>query len=188
VGKGVPAALMMSAARASLRAHAEEGHAVHETLGRVNRDLCRDTRPEEFATIWYGVIDAEAMALEYASAGHDKPILVRPDPARARLIDIPGHGMVAGVDDSQSYALYRQELRAGDVLVVFTDGVTDAMNFEGKRFGRKRLTESIVRQLEEMPDSSAGRVLDAIFRGVRGFTGLASRTDDRTVVVVRIVG
>jgi len=187
VGKGVPAALMMSAVRASLRAHADEGHPVDETLERVNRDLCRDTRQEEFATIWYGLIDPEAGSLEYASAGHDTPLLIRPGEGGPRLVDLPGHGMVAGVDDTERYERFGHELLRGDVLVVFTDGVTDAMNFNGERFGRARLVDAVIRELDTSIESSAACVLDAIFREVRSYTGIAPRTDDRTVVVIRLV-
>ena len=187
VGKGVAAALLMAAVRASLRAHADEGHPVNEVIDRVNRDLCRDTRPEEFATIWYAQADPASLTLSYAAAGHDPPILARISASgQPELIGVTGGGLIAGVDPDQVYESYSLQLQPGDVLVAYTDGVTDALDFTGARFTRDRLRQAIARSLTDQPDGCAADVLDAIFRELRGFTGLAPRTDDRTVVVLRV--
>ena len=193
VGKGVPAALLMSAVRASLRAHADEGYEVHQVLDRVNRDICRDTRPEEFATIWYAKANPTSLMLAYASAGHDVPILAKPHPGRATEIRrVEGGGLIAGVDPAHRYETMSVQLEAGDVLVMFTDGVTDALDFGGNRFGRNRLIGAIATALSDQstcaatPACTAADVLDRIFRDLRSYTGLAPRTDDRTVIVLRV--
>jgi phosphoserine phosphatase RsbU/P len=187
VGKGVPAALLMSAVRASLRAHADEGYEVQHVLDRVNRDLCRDTRPEEFATIWYAKADPKTLTLAFACAGHDPPILAKPQPdGRTLISQITGGGLIAGVDPAHRYEALSLALKPGEVLVMYTDGVTDALDFDGNRFGRPRLMAAIESAMNEQPGCAAADVLDRIFRDLRSYTGLAPRTDDRTVIVLRV--
>ena len=125
--------------------------------------------------------------LSYAAAGHDPPILARSNAGgQPDLINVAGGGLIAGIDPDQVYESYSLQLQPGDVLVAYTDGVTDALDFTGARFTRDRLRRAIACSLTDQPDGCAADVLDAIFRELRGFTGLAPRTDDRTVVVLRV--
>jgi sigma-B regulation protein RsbU (phosphoserine phosphatase) len=190
VGKGFPAALLMSSVRASLRAHAQDIYHIDEVLSRVNKALCRDTLDNEFATAWYGVADPTNLRLTYCGAGHDWPLLVRVPKDRAvedkDVQRLTADGMALGIDPSQKYPKGMVQLAHGDVLVAFTDGLHDATNFEGKRFGGTRLRRSLLELLAAEPKASAARIVDHVIAQVRQHAGLSGRSDDITVVVLRV--
>jgi sigma-B regulation protein RsbU (phosphoserine phosphatase) len=190
VGKGVAAALLMSAVRASLRAHVENVYDLDDVLGRVNRAMCADTLDNEFATLWYGVLDPGTHRLTYTSAGHDPPFVVRRSPDRPASHDdvhpLAVGGLVLGIDPAQAYPKFVHDLRPGDVLIALTDGVADARNFENEKFGWNRIVESVLATINEKPDASAGHILEQVFWTVRQFVGLRRQVDDETLVVLRI--
>lgn len=193
VGKGVPAALLMSAVRASLRAHAQDVYDLSEVLSRVNAALAADTRDDEFATLWYGVADPVALRLTYCNAGHNPPLLVRPPaggtpPTVANVFELAEGGMALGIDLAHRYTAGLCQLAPGDLLVAYTDGLVDAATFSGRRFGKPALLDAILGLMANEPAASAARVLDHIFWHLRQFTGLRTRTDDVTVVVLRVRG
>lgn len=184
-GKGVPAAMLMSLARASFRAHAERGLSPHDVVARVNRDMCRDTLVSEFATIWYGVLDPATGSLEFASAGHEPPMIVR---TAGPTEDLPIGGLAAGIEPEARYTTESARLAPGDVLVTFTDGVPDVMSFEGKRFGKARLRAVLEQGRDEDRGASAADIMDRVFRELRQFGGLRIRPDDTTLLIVRYPG
>lgn len=190
VGKGVAAALLMAAVRASLRAHAQEVYDLDAVVSRVNQALCRDTLDNEFATLWYGVLDPASLRLTYCCAGHEPPIVIRVPkhrpPNTADMDELSLGGMVVGIDRSQRYQRAVYDLQDRDVLVAYTDGLTDAANFERKKFGKKRVRETLLSILAAEPDAPASRILDLLHWEVRKFTGLSNRADDETIVVMRI--
>ncbi|MEM7755050.1 MAG: GAF domain-containing SpoIIE family protein phosphatase [Planctomycetota bacterium] len=190
VGKGVAAALLMSAVRASLRAHVQNVYDIDEVMARVNRAMCADTLDNEFATLWYGTIDPNTRVLTYASAGHDPPFIVRSHPGKP-----PTHesvhplgigGLVLGIDPEQDYHRFIHKLEPGDVLIALTDGITDARNFDNERFGWTRLVQSVIETLTETPSASAAHILEQVFWNLRRFAGLRKQVDDETLVVLRI--
>jgi phosphoserine phosphatase RsbU/P len=189
VGKGIAAALLMSAVRASLRAHAQGVYDLDEVISRVNIALCRDTLDNEFATLWYGVLDPVKLRLTYCSAGHEPPIVVRvPEhraPGPADIDELSVGGMVVGIDRSQRYQRAVYDMHAGDVLVAYTDGVVDTVNFGREKFGKKRLRACLLEILKQEPKASANRIAEHIRWCLRQFAGLAQRPDDETIVVVR---
>jgi len=184
VGKGVAAALLMSHVRASLLAHVSQDPSPSAVLARVNDDLCRDSLPNEFVTLWYGVADPRTRELVYASAGHDPPIMVCG--ATGEAAELPTSGMLAGVLPGQSFPEGRRRLEAGDTLVVFTDGLSDARNFDGQRYGRGRLTEAVTRFLAGNPGATARELVHEALWSIRRFAGLAEMPDDQTVVALRV--
>ncbi|MBS0197250.1 MAG: SpoIIE family protein phosphatase [Planctomycetes bacterium] len=192
VGKGIAAALLMASVRASLRAHVQEVYDLDEVVSRVNVALCNDTRDNEFASLWYGVIDPVKLRLTYCSGGHEPPLVVRVPqhraPTSADMDELSVGGMVVGVDPSQRYQRAVFDLRPRDVLVAYTDGMTDATNFTGEKFGKKRLRASVLKALSEKPNGTAAELVERILWDMRQFTGLAQRTDDKTLVVVRVLG
>ena len=94
--------------------------------------------------------------------------------------------MVVGVIPGERYTMNEIPLQPNDVLIAFTDGITDAADFENQRFGKGRLLDSAMGLLAENPDASANDVLERVFWSMRQFSGLASQADDETLVVVRI--
>ncbi len=191
VGKGIAAALLMSSVRASLRAHVQEVYDLDEVVARVNVALCKDTRDNEFASIWYGVIDPVKGRLTYCSGGHEPPFVVRvPNhraPTSADIDELSVGGMVVGVDPSQRYQRAVFDLRPNDLIVAFTDGITDAQNFANEKFGKKRLRSAVLRALAEKPSASASEIVERILWEVRQFCGLTPRIDDKTLVVVKVL-
>ena len=178
VGSGVPAALMMASVRSALRSHAHSIYEINEVMAQVNRHLFRDTLISEFATLCYGVFSPDGGRFTYCNAGHEPPLLLRADEFRRLEVG----GMVIGVSAEATFDKEMIDLQPGDILVFVTDGVTEALNFQGEQFGRPRLRESILRYRREDARSMANQVL----WDVRRFTGLARQTDDLTVVVAKV--
>lgn len=191
VGKGIAAALLMSSVRASLRAHVQEVYDIDEVVSRVNVALCKDTRDNEFASLWYGVLDPVKRRLTYCSGGHEPPFVVRVPshraPTSADIDELSVGGMVVGVDPSQRYQRAVFDLRPNDVLVGYTDGITDAQNFAGENFGKKRLRNAVLRALAEKATASASEIVERILWEVRQFCGLTPRIDDKTLLVVKLL-
>jgi sigma-B regulation protein RsbU (phosphoserine phosphatase) len=190
VGKGVAAALLMSAVRAAIRAHAQDLYHIDEVLSRTNKALVADTLDNEFATVWYGVADPQSLRLTYCGAGHDWPLLVRVP--RDRPVEdkdvqrLTADGMALGIDPVQKYPKGMFQLELGDVLVTYTDGLHDAQNFDGKRYGGTRLRKALVELLAAEPKATAARIVEHVIAKVRQHTGLNRRIDDITVVVMRV--
>ncbi len=190
VGKGVAAALLMSHVRASLRAHARDLYDLDEIIARTNQALCRDTMLNEFATVFYGVIDPYSLRMTYCNAGHDLPLISHrgADGARseANMSELSAGGMVVGVEESQRYQRGSVDLQAGDVLIAFSDGLPDTLDFEGRKFTSARVRRSLIDTLTKEPDASAERICRRILWDTHRFAGLKEQTDDTTLVVVRV--
>lgn len=178
VGKGVAASLLMASVRASLRAYAQDVYDLDEVIARVNTALCRDTLDNEFVTLWYGTLDAMTLRLTYCNAGHEPALLLRDD--RIHLLD--AGGMIIGVDRTQTYEKGLVDLRPGDLLLLFTDGLVDAFNHQGERFGRRRIEMA----LRAAAQKNASDGLNHILWEMRNFTGLRRASDDTTVVLIKV--
>lgn len=190
VGKGVPAALLMSAIRATLRAHTHNITDVDEVMALANQALCRDSLLNEFATVFLGVIDPKTLRLGYCNAGHEPPLVIRVPkhraPTRADIDELPSGGMVLGVDPSQRYQQGVYDLQPGDVLFIYSDGLPDAMNFDAERFNKRRVRKALLNILTLDPNASADRIATHLLWERRRFTGLAHQTDDTTILVARV--
>ncbi len=185
VGHGIAAALMMASVRGSLRAFADSGRrTVPEIVGRVNRAMCRDTQQSEFATLWYAHLDPDRRVLHYCSAGHEPPVLLGADGSVKSVLD--DGGMVVGVEPTHFYDAAEIELNPGDVLVAFTDGLTERQNFQRRAFGRSRLVEAVQRAVRAEPAPTASEIVEHVFWSIRQFAGLQSTRDDETLLVVRV--
>ena len=178
MGKGIPAALMMASIRSALRAQADQIYDLDRMIGRVNRLVCRDTLPGEFATLFYGVLAPDGSRLTFCNAGHDPPLLLRGDD----FIELTTGGMVLGVMPDIVYERGLVELRPGDLVVLATDGVTTALDFEDRAYGRERLRASILRHR----NLAAPQLASQLLWDVRRFVGLADQADDTTLVVVKV--
>ncbi|MEM1423298.1 MAG: GAF domain-containing SpoIIE family protein phosphatase [Planctomycetota bacterium] len=187
VGKGVPAALMMASLRASLRAHAADMYHLDDAIARVNRDLSEYTLLNEFATLFYGVINHDTLRLTYCNAGHEPPyVLRRGAGGGVRLHALDVGGLVVGIDPDASYKRGVFDLAQGDIILSCTDGVTEAMNPAGELFGRERLREEVVAFANEHPEPSAQSLVDHLLWCVRRFVGVEAEGDDITILAVRV--
>lgn len=191
-GKGVPAALLMAAVRSSVRAFAADLYHVDDIMTRTNKAMARDTMPNEFATVFYGVLDPQTLRLTYCNAGHDPPLLLRATPGRtptdADLFELRAGGMAIGIDAGQEYERGMFDLHKGDTLLAYTDGIVDARNFVGQKFGRVRLRRAIVDFLAANAEATAKALTDHVIWEVRRFVGLNPAIDDETLVVLRVRG
>jgi sigma-B regulation protein RsbU (phosphoserine phosphatase) len=189
VGKGVPAALLMSAVRATLRAHATDVYDINQVISRVNVALSRDTRDNEFATVFFGVIDPATLRLTYCNAGHDLPVVVRQSASGGdfEVFRLDIGGMAVGIDETQEYQRAIFHLHRGDLLLAYTDGVTDARNFADEKYGVPRLMDCVTTMLSDQPGATADHIVNHILWDVRRFTGLRPAVDDITLVAVRMV-
>jgi sigma-B regulation protein RsbU (phosphoserine phosphatase) len=178
VGKGLPAALLMASVRAALRSYAPRTPDVEGVVARVNRDMFRDTLSSEFATLVYGVFSADGNTFAYCNAGHNPPLLFRDD----RFTELTVGGLVIGVQPAETFQPAAVPLKPDDTLVMVTDGVTEAMDFEGRSYGRDRLLSSIRRHQA----LDAQQLAQQLLWDVRRFAGLAEQSDDITIVVVKV--
>jgi serine phosphatase RsbU (regulator of sigma subunit) len=179
VGKGVRASLLMSSVRASLRGHAVNVYEMSLVLDKVNRDLCADSLVSDFATMCYGVLDVDDRRFTYANAGHAPPMLVRD----GKLMQMEGGGCLLGVDPSAHYEHQLLMFQPGDVVLMYTDGLTDAMNFEEECFGRQRIEESLLEAVGQ--GFTAEQIVKHVVWNMRKFAGLTPRFDDTTLVAIR---
>jgi len=179
VGKGVPASLMMASLRSALRTYAEGIYDLAQVMARANRHLYRDTLTGEFATAFYGVVAPDARRLTYCNAGHDPPLLFRD--GRFETLEVGGTAL--GILPNEQYDKGLLHLRPGDILVFYTDGLTEAMNFQDQQFTTARLRKSILRYQH----LDAQQLAHQLLWDVRRFIGLADRTDDITIVTVKVL-
>jgi sigma-B regulation protein RsbU (phosphoserine phosphatase) len=177
-GKGIPASLLMSTVRGALRAAADYCAEPGQLVTRLNRLLCHATLPNEFVTLHLLALDADARRLTYCNAGHEPLLVLR----NGQVIEAGAGDLVLGVDPAAVYQEHALELRAGDFLLLYTDGAIEARNFADEQFGRPRLHESLRAYGHLAPQ----QVLNNIVWDVRRFVGLAEQADDLTLVGLRI--
>ena len=180
-GKGVRASLLMASIRASLRAHISNIFDMSQVISAVNRDLCSDTQVGDFATLFYGVMDMRNRRFTYINAGHLPPLLLRG--TEVQLLST--RGALLGVDMRGQWPKVSIDIRSGDVLLAFTDGLTEAFNFEDEPFGRQRVQKAAVFAVSN-GQGADGVVKHALWE-MRRFTGLQNRCDDLTIVGVRVL-
>ncbi len=181
-GKGMPAALLMSNLQATLRGQTmmlESGP--KECIGRSNQLIFRSTDLDKFATLFYGIIDNKSNHLIYTNAGHDIPFLLRGDRECSRLTT---GGIVVGFVEKYSYDQDRVSFNTGDLLLLYSDGLTEAMNVDEEEFGEQRLYEVV----QKNRDLSAAELIQVIMKNVFDFSSESTQMDDMTVVVVKRTG
>ena len=176
VGKGLPAALLMSNFQAALKSLALEELSPQVVCARLNRLLTANTPLHKFVTAFYGVIDVQEHTLVFTNAGHNAPLLLRKNANCERL---ECGGSVLGVFDDAAYNEGAVKLESADRLVLFTDGLTEAMNEQGELFGEEGLLEL----LREHQHLEALDLQQTIFNVAREFCGNAFH-DDATLMVM----
>jgi sigma-B regulation protein RsbU (phosphoserine phosphatase) len=176
-GKGVPASLIMASVRAALRAQVDNVYYLYEIIRRLNLMLCRDTKPQEFVSLFYGVLDTRTRRLTYCDAGHPPPVLLRDGVAR----ELESLNVVLGIDPAGEFSQSVLHLQTGDRLLLYTDGLTDAMNFDKQMFGKQRSIDAFVK-----PAANAESVASNILWDLRRFVGLAPRNDDVTLITLQV--
>jgi sigma-B regulation protein RsbU (phosphoserine phosphatase) len=177
-GKGVPAALLMSNVQASLRAFCNGRRPIPEALHHVNQSVMRTAAGiGKFVTMFYGELDIEKGVLRYTNAGHNYPLIRRRDGC---LVELNVGGLPIGIMEAAAYQEAEVPLEIGDSLLLFSDGISEALDARGQEFGDERLRELWKRHGARPPSD----VIEAVLADVHGFRGAAVQSDDMTLVVV----
>jgi serine phosphatase RsbU (regulator of sigma subunit) len=176
-GKGMPAALLMADARSIWRAEARLGYGPAETLRRVNRSLWHDINSNSFVTCIYAMLDPTAHHLRLASAGH--PLPLRHNDSGINEIEV--YGLPLGLHREATYDDVQVSLELGDTLLLYTDGIVEALDPAGELFGFERLVAFMQREGHR----TAGALVERTWRVARGFSGRAGQGDDMTVMVLK---
>jgi sigma-B regulation protein RsbU (phosphoserine phosphatase) len=193
-GKGISAALLMASLQSSLRSQLEDcleaaaaaghGAASHvvstsRLVSRLNRQLFASTAPEKFATFCLGVYDETSSVLTYTNAGHLPPMLIRQ--GRVERLDV--NGTVVGAFSFAKFTESRVELQSNDLLVFFTDGISEPENEYGEMFGEDRLADLVARNA----DRSEDEIIELVLESVRQFARAGEAQDDMTILLARRV-
>lgn len=178
-GKGVPAALFMAMTTSLFKAHAMSGASTREIMTRVNEELSRENAAEMFVTVFACILDLRDGTVEYSDGGHEAPFIVRKGGAVERLAK--HQGMALGILEDVAYRADRFRLDAGDALVLFTDGVSEATNADDDLFTTDRIESALSAAREEV---SARRIAQGLSESVSAFVGAVPQSDDIAILVV----
>ena len=182
-GKGVPASLIMAICRSVLRAEAARNPSPADVLRKVNRQLYPDIKEDMFISMAYLILDHQRDGITLARAGHDAPLLYKRQSQTVTPIKSPG--MVVGIDSGNVFdrltADFAVPLERDDCLVLYTDGVTEALNSDGDEFGTDRMIQSV----RASATDGAQTIVKRIIEDVRNFTGSFPQNDDITLIAIR---
>ena len=179
-GKGIPAALFMALSRIVVRVNATwYGKRPAAAIRDANTIISNDSKSGMFVTLFYGFLDSESRTLTYVNAGHNPPIHYR---ARdGTLAELPATGIAMGVLDNAEYAQDTVQLSPGDILILYTDGITEAENAKQEMFDLERL-EKVILASRTLP---AQEISTEILNAVRDFSGDYPQSDDITLMIIR---
>ena len=180
-GKGVPAALFMALSRTVLRANALVSRGAREAIREANVLIAEDAKSGMFVTVFYAVADPIERTLTYVNAGHNPPLLFRAGGGRPE--ELKGTGIILGVMPEAEYGEETIRLESGDLVLLYTDGVTEAINPGEEQFGEARLIETVASSLDRSPAGIVENVRDAVME----FSGDEPQFDDLTLMALRVV-
>ena len=179
-GKGISSALLMANLQALLRSGASlRRENVDQLMNDINRLLCASTTTHKYATLFYCVFDDLNRTLTYVNAGHNPPIVFRADGSLVRLVT---GGLVVGMLPDVVYEREKIQLAGGDILLIYSDGLSEAMDLQENEFGEERLIQAI----QDTRDQSIPFIQERILTEVHGFVGEAPQHDDLTFVIARV--
>jgi len=177
-GKGAGAALLMANLQASLQALVTSGIEISDMVSRINNLIVQNTGLDKFITFFYGQLDIEKHVFTFCNAGHNPPYMVHPNKKTRELM---AGGIVLGMMADMTFETASVLLNPGDRIVMYTDGITEAMNVQEDEYGEDRLKKII----QKFTDFSAQKLMEKIESDVETFSGEASQADDITLVVLK---
>jgi len=175
-GKGVPASLFMMRAKTAIKNYARSGNGAADLLEHVNNTLCEGNDAEMFVTVWIGILDLRTGRMQCANAGHEYPVIMRAGGDYELLKD--KHGLVLAAMEDIPLKDYEIRLDPGDRLMVYTDGVPEAINEREEAYG----TERLIRKLNRLKTVSQEMALEEVLQDIRNFAGDAEQFDDITML------
>lgn len=177
-GKGIGAALLMSSLHAAVRAQTQTMHPIREMMANLNQYIADNSPENKFLTLFYMELDPATGDLFYANAGHNPPILAR---ATGQIELLHATGLPIGIMHNSEYEEACVKLWPGDVLVVYSDGITESVNTVEEEFGDDRLVAVVTKNL----NASASKIRDRIDEALSRFVGTAAPVDDMTLLIVK---
>ena len=181
-GKGVPAALFMMASKIILANHAMLGKSPKDILTDTNNTICSNNREEMFVSVWLGILELSTGKLTASNAGHEYPVLCKPDGEFELFKD--KHGFVIGGMDGMVYSEYEIDLKPGSKLFLYTDGVPEATNAEEELFGNERMVAALNKDASASSEEILGNVRSAVDEFVKN----AEQFDDLTMLCIEYNG
>ncbi len=178
VGKGIPAALLMAFLRASLRSCVQIGYAPNIAFSKVSELLCESIEDNQFITAVYGILDTTNRTFVFSNAGHNPPLLIKPD-GEYRFVEYGDTplGMFPGTHFHQHFIRFEDQ----QVMVIYTDGITEAANPNGEEYGQERFAKRVMDGI----DLPAKMLIDHVRKGVSDFTERKLLDDDGTLFIVK---
>jgi sigma-B regulation protein RsbU (phosphoserine phosphatase) len=177
-GKGVPASLLMATMRASLRSHVENSHSVVKSMNLVNKIIFEDSPIDKFITAVYGVLDTEKHTFRYVNAGHNNPYLVCPE--KKEITPLETSGVMLGIINPIDFEEHVIEIKPGQKLVIFSDGIPEAQNVDDDFFSDEAFEEWLCEHSDLGASQMMVKLLDTIHRFCEG----ANQSDDITLIIV----
>jgi phosphoserine phosphatase RsbU/P len=180
-GKGISAALLMAGLRASLRGITTDGSGdLAKMMQRINSLVYEASTSNRYATFFFATLDPSTRQLSYVNAGHNAPMLVKG--GSGGVLRLEAGGTPVGLLPSAMYEAQSVSLGAGDLLLCYTDGISEAMNLADEEWGEERMLEAI----RKVPNASAADILRDVFKSADQFTGEAPQHDDMTLLLLRV--
>lgn len=185
-GKGIPAAMYMAVAKTLIQLRLESGESLSKVFYSVNKQLCQSSMQKRFITMWTGILELSTGRITYINAGHNAPILKRSG-EKAELLKnrsgIPIASFFSKKKAVGNYSEFELNITKGDMLVLYTDGITEAMNNDSEIFGEQRLLDLI--DLYATNDKKANEISAYIRRQVLAFTNNTTQDDDITLLILK---
>lgn len=178
-GKGIPAALFMALSRTLIHASATGNSSVANSIKQANRLIYSDAKSGSFVTLFYGILDSKKMSFTYVNAGHNPPILL--NEATKDIVLLKAKGIALGAIEEVELQEVEVKLRQGDIVILYTDGVTEAMNERNEQFGLERLTK-VVNHNRESP---AQDIIKKIENEINSFVKNQPQFDDLTIMILK---
>jgi sigma-B regulation protein RsbU (phosphoserine phosphatase) len=181
MGKGIPAAIMMSLFRGAVRAYIDAEHdkgTIEKIISKLNKMACGECKDGEFVALFYAVLDVKEETITYCNCGHEPAVLIRD----GKIVELNKGGFVLGVEAKAEYEIETLRLQDGDCLLFYTDGLVDAADFDGQFWGRERMLETV----KKLISLEAEQMVKNILSYRRRFVGLASQVDDTSIIVIKV--
>jgi len=179
-GKGVPAALFMALSRTLIRVSATWKSDPASAIKEANSLICRDSKASMFVTLFYLVIDALQRKITYVNAGHNPPLMLTGQD-HSDITLLKAEGIALGIIDGIDLDSVTVDLKKGDLVALYTDGVSEAMNTDGEEYGMDRF----IAVLKQNRDRELSQLIEAIIASIKDFTKDAPQSDDITLILIR---
>jgi sigma-B regulation protein RsbU (phosphoserine phosphatase) len=168
----------MSSLHAAVRAQSQTRSTISEVMSEINRYIYENSPPNKYLTLFYGELDPDTGALRYSNGGHNTPMLVR---TSGEIVKLDKGGLPIGLMQDATYQEETVYFRSGDVLVIYSDGITESVNEADEEFGEMRLIEVVRNNLNRSVSGIRDRIDEALSR----FVGTTAPVDDMTLMIIK---